>query len=149
MIWRSRTGPTCTACPQAPKEPRKITLFCGAESKQNIEARQVFTNSDVEEAEVSPDGKTWAFAVKGDIWTIPVEKGKGRNADEATRLTNYPGNDHDFVWGRDNKTLFFVSDRDGNERVYALDIATKALRPGLDGRGRCGRCATLARRYAG
>ena len=124
--------------PAGAKEPRKITLFCGAEFKQNIEARQVFTNSDVEEAEVSPDGKTWAFAVKGDIWTIPVEKGKGRNADEATRLTTYPGNDHDFVWGRDNKTLFFVSDRDGNERVYALDVATKALRPvwtGVDDAG--------------
>jgi tricorn protease len=110
------------------KEPQKLTLYCGGEDKQNNILRQVFTNSDVEEAEISPDGKTFGFVIRGDLWTIPVEKPKNRNADDATRLTDYPGFDRDFNWSKDNKQVFFISDREGSDAVYALDIETKKVR---------------------
>ncbi len=110
--------------------PQKLTLFCGAEDKQNNALRQTFTNSDVEEAEVSPDGKTFAFLLKGDLWTIPVDKEKNnRNAEDARRLTDYPGFDHGFNWSSDNKTIYFVSDRQGNDRIFALDVATRKVTP--------------------
>ncbi|MES2462521.1 MAG: hypothetical protein V4671_18210, partial [Armatimonadota bacterium] len=111
------------------KEPEKLTLYCGGEDKQNNVLRQVFTDSDVEESEISPDGKTFGFVIRGDLWTIPVEKAKTRNAKDATRLTDYAGFDRDFNWSRDGKELFFVSDRSGNDRVFALDVATKRVRP--------------------
>jgi len=111
------------------KEPVKLTFFCGADDKVNVEQRQVITNAEVEEAEISPDGKTFAFLVRNELWTVPLEKPKGRNADEATRLTNYPGFDRDFNWSKDNKTLFFISDRDGNDRLFALEVATKTVKP--------------------
>lgn len=109
-------------------KPAKLTLYCGADDKQNVVSREVLTGG-VEEAEISPDSKTYAFAVKGDLWTIPVEKPKTRNADDATRLTDYAGFDRDFNWSSDGKTLFFVSDRNFNNRVYALDVASHEVRP--------------------
>lgn len=114
--------------PAKGKEPVKLTFFCGADEKQNNIARQVFTNSDVEEAEISPDGKTFAFVIRGDLWMIPVEKAKTRNATDATRLTDFPGFDRDFVWSKDGKTIFFISDRGGSDGLYALDVATKAVK---------------------
>lgn len=114
--------------PQQTRKPERLTLFCGAEDKQNNLSREVLT-SGVQEAEISPDGKTFAFAVRGDIWTIPIEKPKTRNADDANRLTDYAGFDRDFVWAADGKTLYFVSDRAFNDRVYALETATQTVKP--------------------
>ncbi|MCX6368122.1 MAG: S41 family peptidase [Armatimonadetes bacterium] len=111
------------------KEPQKISLLCGGDDKSNSEQRSVINSNEVTEAEISPDGKTFAFVLKEELWTIPVEKAKGRNADEATRLTTYPGTDHDINWSKDGKTLFFVSDRNGNERVFAMEVASKAIKP--------------------
>ena len=109
--------------------PQKLTLFCGAESKTSLTSRQVFTNSDVDEAEVSPDGKTFGFVLKGDLWTIPVEKGKRPNDADAKQLTDYPGFDRDFVWAKDNKSIYFISDRSNNDRLFRLDTESKAVRP--------------------
>ena len=111
------------------KEPQKLSLLCGGDDKSNSEQRAVITNAEVTEAEISPDGKTFAFVLRDELWTIPVDKAKGRNADQATRLTDYPGTDHDFNWSKDGKTLFFVSDRNGNERIFAMEVATKAIKP--------------------
>ncbi len=111
------------------KAPVKVTLLCGGDDKSNTEQRAVISNAEVTEAEISPDGKTFAFLLRGELWTIPVDKAKSRNADQATRLTDYPGTDHDFNWSKDGKTLFFVSDRNGNERVFAMEVATKAIKP--------------------
>jgi tricorn protease len=110
-------------------EPTKISLLCAADDKLNSLQRQVFNNTGVEEAEISPDGKTFAFLAGNDLWTTPVEKAKTRNADLAERLTDYAGFDRDFNWSQDGKQLFFVSDRNGNDRVFALDVATKKVRP--------------------
>lgn len=110
-------------------EPRRIALTAPADDKTNAVQRVTVANAEVEEAEISPDGKTFAFLVRNDLWTVPIDKPKGRNADDATRLTDWVGFDRDFNWSKDGKTLFFVSDRDGNDRVFALDVATKAVRP--------------------
>jgi Periplasmic protease len=118
------------------KEPVKLALFCGSEDKQNNIQRQTFTNSQVAEAEISPDGKTFGFGLKGDLWTIPVEQKKGdRNADLALRLTDYPGSDHDFNWSKDGKEMFFISDRGGSDGVYAVNTTTKAVRTLWTGAG--------------
>lgn len=115
--------------PAGAKEPVKIVLYAGSEDKLSNTQRQVFTGNNVEEAEISPDGKTFAFALKSDIWTIAVEKAKTRNAEDAERLTDYAGFDRDFNWSKDSKTLFFVSDRQGNDRIFALDVENRAARP--------------------
>lgn len=109
-------------------KPQKLSLLCGGEDKENNVSRETLSTG-VPEALISPDGATFAFGLRGDIWTIPVEKAKNRNADLATRLTDYVGFDRDFSWSLDGKTLYFVSDRANNDRVYALDVATKTAQP--------------------
>jgi tricorn protease len=110
-------------------EPTRIALYCPADEKTSAVQRQTITNADVAEAALSPDGKTFAFQTRNDLWTIPTEKAKSRNADDAVRLTDYPGFDRSPLWRPDGKALYFVSDRDGNDRLYALDPATRAVTP--------------------
>jgi len=109
-------------------KPERIVLYAGAGDKLNNVQNETLTTGATE-AEISPDGKTFAFGVRGDLWTIPLEKPKGRGADDAFRLTDYAGSDRYFVWSPDNKQLFFISDRENNDRLYSLDVATKAVKP--------------------
>ncbi|GAB4462593.1 MAG: S41 family peptidase [Armatimonadaceae bacterium] len=116
--------------PAPDKEPKKLTFYCGADNKQSLIARETFKNSGVTEAEISPDGKMYAFVIQGDIWTIPVEQEKdNRNADLAKRLTDHPGFDRDLWWSNDGKTLYFVSDRNGNDGIFAQDVSSGTVKP--------------------
>ena len=97
---------------------------------QNQVRRETLT-SGVTEAEPSPDGKLYAFGLRGDIWTIAMEKPKGaagKPAEIARRLTDWEGEDSDFLWSADGKKLYYRSDRDFVTRVFELDVETGASR---------------------
>ncbi|MFM7320256.1 MAG: DPP IV N-terminal domain-containing protein [Armatimonadota bacterium] len=119
-IWILRKGAT---------EPVRLAFTAPADDKVNSVQRQIVTSADATEAEISPDGKTFLFGLRNDLWTIPVDKPKGRNADDARRLTDWVGFDRDFVWSADGKQVWFVSDRDGNDRLHRLDVDSKVVTP--------------------
>ncbi len=106
----------------------EIPIRVYGDQKMTTWSRQVFT-SGAEEAEISPDGKVFAFRVGSELWTVPLDKPDNRNKDDATRLTDYPGIDEDFTWDADGKRLFFTSDRDYNVRLYELNVETKEVKP--------------------
>jgi len=63
---------------------------------------------------VSPNGARAVFAARGDIITVPAEKGDPRN------LTNTPGvMERDPQWSPDGKNIAYLSDQSGE---YALHI---------------------------
>ena len=129
-------GDSLYVLPAGSKEPKKRVFFCAADDKQSLVQRQTISGGDVQEAEISPDGKSFVFKLRGDLWTTPVEKTKGdRNADDARRLTDYPGLDEDVVWAEGGKSIFFVSDREGNNRLYRMDVSSKTVIPVWSGGG--------------
>ncbi len=121
-LWMLRSGE---------KEPKKISLFAAEDDVQNTVRHEV-AKTGVTEAEPSPDGKTFAFGIHGDIWTVLIDKPKGiegKAAVFARKLTDWVGMDSDFVWANDGKKLYFTSDRELNNRIYELDVETLAVKP--------------------
>jgi len=109
-------------------EPRKITITAVLDDKSPIEERLIST-SGAEEMALSPKGDQVAFTIRGELWVVPVKKGRGPNANDAIQLSDYPGLDNQPLWHPDGKSLFFVSDRDGAERIFRLDVETKKVTP--------------------
>jgi tricorn protease len=117
-------GPDLWLLRDGKSKPQKIDLLVASDEKQTTRRREKL-NSGVTEAEPSPDGKTFAFGLRGDIWTVVMEKPKGfagKNAEFARRLTEWVGDDSDFSWAPDGKKLYFTSDREFNTRLYELDL---------------------------
>lgn len=111
---------------QLGQEPKKVDVYATVDDKTTQEERLVLTNG-VNNATLSPDGGTFVFSVRNELWSVPTKKGKGPNADDATQLTDWEGVDDNPVFTPDGKAIFFVSDRNGGERLYRMDLATKAI----------------------
>jgi len=102
-------------------EPKPITLTANLDDKTSLEERLILTTG-VSDFDINAKGETAVFTVRGDIWTVPVKKGKGPNKDDATRITTWEGTDEQATFTPDGKAIFFVSDRDGAERLYRQDL---------------------------
>lgn len=63
---------------------------------------------------ISPDGKTIAFAYKGDIYKVPTAGGK------AKQLTTNAGQDTRPIWSPDGERIAFVSDREGGFDIFEI-----------------------------
>jgi tricorn protease-like protein len=79
--------------------------------------------------DVSPDGRTIAFDLLGDLYTIPFEGGT------ATRLTHSIAHDMQPRFSPDGRELVFVSDRSGDENVWILNLESGDVRPLTTGVG--------------
>jgi tricorn protease len=76
---------------------------------------------DVQAFEISPTGKRAVFGARGDVFTVPAEKGEVRN------LTSSPGvREIDPSWSPDGRWVAYLSDRTGEYEIW--------VRPG-DGSG--------------
>jgi tricorn protease len=76
---------------------------------------------DIQAFGISPTGKRSVFGARGDVFTVPAEKGEIRN------LTNSPGvREMDPTWSPDGRWVAYLSDRTGEYEIW--------VRPG-DGSG--------------
>jgi len=109
--------------------PRKISVFASLDDKVTYDQRLILTTGASQGA-LSPKNDQVAFTVRGELWLVPVKKGKGPNADDARQLTNWAGVDEDVFWHPEGKQLFFTSDRGGADQLYQLnaeDLSVKLV----------------------
>ena len=66
--------------------------------------------------DISPDGKTIAFDMIGDIYLLPIEGGKAKRVIGELSFETHP------KFSPDGKTLAFTSDRSGSENVWTFDL---------------------------
>lgn len=62
---------------------------------------------------VSPDGKRIALGARGDVWSLPAEKGITRNLTESSGV-----HDRNVEWSPDGKYVSYISDRTGEDEIY-------------------------------
>jgi tricorn protease len=74
---------------------------------------RVSAAGQIESTSLSPKGERALFVARGDVFTVPIEKGAVRN------LTN-SSNAHDKFaeWSPDGAKIAFISDMDGEDEVY-------------------------------
>jgi tricorn protease len=112
---------------QSGKTPaHKIAIFASLDDKTSQQERLILTGG-VDRAALSPKGDKIAFSVHNAIWTVPTKKGKGPNADDATRLTEWYGLNDEPLWAPDNKSVFYLSDKSGPMHLFRLDTESKAI----------------------
>jgi tricorn protease len=66
------------------------------------------------DAALSPDGKTLAFAWRGDLWRVPTTGGR------AQQLTQHTAEESAPAFSPDGKQLAFVSNREGSNQIYLM-----------------------------
>lgn len=106
------------------QKPTKVAFVASIDDKTTNEERLIMTNG-AEQMALSPKGDRAVFVIHGEIWMVPIKKGKGPNADDATQLTDYAGSDEEPVWAPDGNSIFFTSDRNGSNSIYKMDVSTK------------------------
>ena len=107
-------------------EPKQIEISANIDDKVTTEEHLALTDGATS-ASLSPDGSSIVFAAQNEIWSVQTKKGEGPNKDDATRLTDWAGLDVSPIYSPDGKSVFFISDRDGSERLYQMDILTKQI----------------------
>jgi len=71
---------------------------------------------NVEDFSLSPKGERALFVARGDIFTVPIEKGPSRN------LTRTSGaHDKWARWSPDGARIAFISDAPGEDQVFVVD----------------------------
>ncbi|MHC4608352.1 MAG: S41 family peptidase, partial [Planctomycetota bacterium] len=76
----------------------------------------------VDDFDLSPDGKRVAISIHGEIFTVPLDKGR------IVQITDGPPRDHNVVYDPEGKRIAFVSDRTGEEQVYVVNADGTGLK---------------------
>ena len=97
-------------------EPEKLSFTAADDGLIDREFKQV--GREVSGAALSPDGKTMAFVAYGDVFVRSME-----DKSPTRRVTEGEARERDLCWSADGLTLYFVSDRDGSDSIYAATVA--------------------------
>lgn len=102
-------------------KPTAVDIKIGADDRFDPIEYKTLSNN-LTEYTISPNGKYFAFTVRGEIFVKEADKEKNRSVN----LSNSPYNDNSVAWLSDT-TLVFTSDReDNNFDLYLVKSADKS-----------------------
>jgi tricorn protease len=81
-----------------------------------VRPRYVRVANRIASARISPTGKRAVFEARGDILTVPAEKGDARNLTQTSGVA-----ERDPAWSPDGKKIAYFSDESGEYQLYLRD----------------------------
>jgi len=96
--------------------PAALTITASEDERDNYELLSI--DRRVDEAALSPDGQVMAMIAYGEVYVRNVDEGS-----PTRRVTDSHAHEHGIAWSPDGERLYFVSDRDGTESIYAATVA--------------------------
>jgi len=98
----------------ASKKTTKLTITV-PDDGVNKRKRQASVGNLIGNYSLSPKGERALFAARGDIFSVPIEKGGVRNL---TRSSD--ANDRFPAWSPDGKSVAYISDKSGEEEIWVV-----------------------------
>lgn len=96
-------------------KPQKVNIIIHADDRLDVSENKTFTTGANQYA-VSPNGKLWAFSIRGEVFIKDVDKEKTRSIN----VSDHSFRDIDPAWLNDS-VLLFSSDRSGgNFDIYSV-----------------------------
>lgn len=93
---------------------KKVTIYI-QDDFYTARSKIINVKSFITQYEISPDGKRALFTARGEIFTVPAEKGITKN------LTNSSGiHERNAVWSPDGKYIAFISDKTGETEIFII-----------------------------
>lgn len=97
----------------AGQKPAKVKIDITLDENNPVRELSV---SGVREAAPSPSGKQLAYVNRGEVFVTSVDHSSVR------RITDTPEGEGDVSWGKDDRELYYVSERDGRFNIYRATI---------------------------
>ena len=95
-------------------KPEKLYVDINVDDDDPILQQTVSSGSQMQ---VSPDGKQLALVNRGDIFVASVDHGSMR------QITNTAAAEYAPSWGKDGRTLYYTSERDGHKAIWKASLA--------------------------
>jgi len=112
MVWDTLYT---LALDQPGAQPVPLTIHANEDENDNYELKSI--NREISEAALSPDGEVMAMVTYGEVYVRNIE-----DDSPTRRVTTNHAREKDIAWSPDGLKLYFTSDRDGTESIYAATV---------------------------
>lgn len=100
------------------KQPKKVAINIVADNAETPITKMNW-NRGASEFAISPDGKEFAFVVRGDIFVANAEYGTTK------KVTNTPTQERSVEFSPDGRSLVYAGERNGHWNIYVSRIKDK------------------------
>ncbi len=100
--------------PAGAAESRRLEVTASAD-RHDLAVAPLDVSGEINEFDISPNGKEIAFVARGEVFVASVEHGATR------RITDSPGQERSVSFSPDGKSLLYAGERDGSWNLYRTD----------------------------